>query len=59
MHKAWKGIEEVTYCFSRSYVKVQGHMGKKSSNFTQIRRFRTETPVLIHQWLWNDAKSLQ
>ena len=30
MHKAWKSIEEVTYCFSRSYVKLQGHKGKKS-----------------------------
>ena len=25
MHKAWSSIEEVPYCFSRSYVKLQGH----------------------------------
>ena len=31
----------------------------KSSNLTQIRRFRTVTPVLIHQWLQNDAQSLK
>ena len=27
----------------------------KSSNLTQTGRFRTVTPVWIHQWLWNDA----
>ena len=32
---------------------------KKSSNLTQIRRFRTVTPVWIHQWLWNVAQSLK
>ena len=26
MHKAWSSIEEVPYCFSRSYVDLQGHM---------------------------------
>ena len=25
MHKAWSSVEEVPYCFSRSYVKFQGH----------------------------------
>ena len=44
--------------FSRSPVKFQGHTAQKS-NFTQIRRFRTVTPVWIHQWLWNDAQSLK
>ena len=29
MHKAWNSIEEVPYCFSRSYVKLQGHTAKK------------------------------
>ena len=29
MHKAWSSIEEVPFCFSRSYVKLQGHMAKK------------------------------
>ena len=33
MHKAWSGIKEVPYCFSRSYVKFQGHMNKKIANF--------------------------
>ena len=47
-------------CFSRSYVKLQGHTAKKkSSSFTQIGRFRTVTPVWIHQWLWNVAQSLK
>ena len=32
---------------------------KKSSILTQIRRFRTVTPVWIHQWLRNGAQSLK
>ena len=113
MHKAWSRIEEVPYCFSRSYIKsqgdtalkivefdanwefpdcnwnlkspmgmkwctmrevaqkrcpivLQGHLSnfkvarlKKLSNLTQIGRFRTVTPVSIHQWLRNDAQSLK
>ena len=30
MHKAWSSIEEVPYCFSRSYIKLQGHTAKKN-----------------------------
>ena len=26
---------------------------------TQLNRFRTVTPVLIHIWRWNDAQSLK
>ena len=59
MHKAWSSIEEVPYCFSRSCVKLQGHMAKKSSILTQIGRYRTATPVWIHRWLWNVAQSLK
>ena len=33
MHKAWSSIEEVPYCFSRSYVKFQGHMALKIVEF--------------------------
>ena len=33
MHKAWSRIEEVPYCFSRSYVKLQGHTAKKNRRF--------------------------
>ena len=55
MHKALSSIEEVPYCFSRSYIKLQGHTAKKSSILTQIGRFRTVTPAWIHRWLRNDA----
>ena len=37
LHKAWSNIEEVTYC-------------KKLPILTQIERFRTVTPIWIHQW---------
>ena len=33
MNKAWSSIEEVPYCFSRSYVKLQGHTAKKIVDF--------------------------
>ena len=29
MHKAWSSIEEVPYCFSRSYIILQGHTAQK------------------------------
>ena len=44
MHKAWSCLEEVPYCFSRSFIKCQGHTAKKMI-LTQIGRFRTVTPV--------------
>ena len=33
MHKAWNSIEEVPYCFSRSYVKFEDHTALKIVNF--------------------------
>ena len=33
MQKAWRSIEEVPYCFSRSYVKFQGHTALKIVEF--------------------------
>ena len=33
MHKAWSYIEEVPYCFSMSYIKLQGHTIKKIVDF--------------------------
>ena len=33
LHKAWSSIEEVPYCFSRSYVKFQGHPALKIVKF--------------------------
>ena len=33
MHKAWCYLEEVPYCFSRSYVKFQGHTAHKIVDF--------------------------
>ena len=33
MHNAWSSIEEVPYCFSRSYVKFQGHTALKIVEF--------------------------
>ena len=61
MQKALCIIEEVPYCFSTSSViKFEGHTAKKKSSIlTQIGRFRTVTPVWIHQRLRNDAQMLK
>ena len=36
MHKAWRSIEEVPHCFSRSSIKFEGYMGKKMDDSIQI-----------------------
>ena len=33
MHRAWSSIVDVPYCFSRSYVKLQGHTALKIVEF--------------------------
>ena len=33
MHRAWSSLVEVPYCFSRSYVKFQGHTALKIVEF--------------------------
>ena len=33
IHKAWHSIEEVSYWFSRSSVKFQGHTGQQNHQF--------------------------
>ena len=33
MPRAWKSIEEVPYCFSRSNIKLQGHVALKIVDF--------------------------
>ena len=35
-HKAWCSTEEVPYCFSRSSIKFEGHMDRKSYDLNPI-----------------------
>ena len=44
---------------SRSSIKFRGRTALKSSHLTQIGRFRTVTPIWIHQWVRNDTQSLK
>ena len=39
MQKAWSSIEEVSYCFSRSSVKFQGHMAQRIFDFDSTWAF--------------------
>ena len=36
MHKAWRSIEEVPYCFLRSSIKFRGHTGGKIDDLNPI-----------------------
>ena len=36
MHKAWRSIEEVPYCFSRSSIKFHSHTGGKIDDLNPI-----------------------
>ena len=59
LHKSSSSIEEVPYCFWRSFVKFQGHMAKKIVDFDPNYVFLDCYSSWIHQWLRNDAKSLE
>ena len=60
MHKAWHGIEEVLYCFPRSYIKFHGHTGQKITNFDPnwviLDCSSSLNPHM--DFNWNDAQSL-
>ena len=45
MHRAWSSIVEVPYCFSRSSIKFQGHMGQNITDFDPNWAFRDYRPV--------------
>ena len=60
MHKAWISIEEVSYCFSRSSVKFQGHMALKIVKFDPDWAFPDcNSSLNFYRWLRNAAPSLK
>ena len=52
-----KFIKVITNDGSDVYEKTQGQRSKVKVTevTTQLNRFQTVTPVLIHKWWWNDA----
>ena len=63
---ATKRCTKLEVAWKRCPIVFEGHPSnfkvtrlKKSSILTQIKRFRTVTPVWIHQWLRNDVQSLK
>ena len=63
---AKKWCIKLEVALKRCPMVFQGHLSNfkvtwlvKSSNLTQIGRFRTLSQVWIHQWLRNDAQSLK
>ena len=55
LHKALSSIEEVPNCFSRSSFQLQGETALKIVEFDPNWAFPDCTPILIHQWVQNDA----
>ena len=62
MASKWRTRLDVV--LKRCQIVFQGHLlnfevtrDRKSLILTQIERFRTVTPVWVHQWIWNDAQS--
>ena len=51
-------LGEVLYCFSRSSIKFQGYMAKKIVYLDSNWAFSDCNFSLIHQWIRNDAQSL-
>ena len=58
VHNAWHSIEDVSYCFSRSSIKFQGHTGQKIRRLWPESSFSWLTSVGRYKWLLNDAQSL-
>ena len=53
---SWKQHRRGALLFFKVICQIsRSHGSKKSSNLTQIGRFRTVTPAWIHRWLRNDA----
>ena len=40
MHKAWRSVEKVPYCFTSSSIKLQGHMDIKIDDMNPIRSYQ-------------------
>ena len=45
MHKVWCNKDEVPYCFSRSFIKFQGHTGWLIDDFNTINLSKITRPV--------------
>ena len=50
MHKAWSGIEDVPYCFSRSFVNFVGHTGGNIDYLAPILAFPDNNSNL-NKWM--------
>ena len=59
MHNAWSSIEEVPYCFSMSYVKLQGHTALKNRQFWPKLAVPDDNSDLNSLMGANDAQSLK
>ena len=45
LHKAWNSKEEMLYCFPRSSIKFQGHVGQNIIDFDPNWAFPNYRPV--------------
>ena len=50
-HKVWCSIEDVPYCFSKSFIKFQGHTGWLIDDFIPIWvRLLGQSQLLLKRW---------
>ena len=62
MHKAWRDIEEVPYCFSRSSIKFHGHTGGKIDDLNLIwdyeagRSYQIPQICLVDIYQWSTKR---
>ena len=58
-HKAWCGLEEVPYCFSKSSLKIQGQITQKLVDFYPNLVFRDYNSSLNSQVVMKWRKKLE
>ena len=58
MHKPSKGVEEMSYCFSRSFFKFLSHTGQKITNLALISAFLDENSIINSQMAMKLCKKL-
>ena len=57
MHNAWSSIEEMPYCFSKSYVKLQGHTALKIVEFDPDWSLLAKNNFFVQFWTKKFASS--
>ena len=58
INKGWHSIEDVPYCFLKSFIKFQGHTGWKVDNFNPIWDYWASSSYQIPQMCLVEIKEM-